>query len=128
MMSQYATLYAFSRIFNKRAVISQHMSDTLLRVFPSISIPAIKCKSDYNWTISNAFDLSKNERLVKLLHFYRNLQNGPTKTPSEKNPTEIMVKTFKILTYMGDFYISFIRSIQVIPSTQSIHEIFNVSF
>ena len=40
LMSQYATLYAYSKLLNRQPVISQHMSDTLLKVFPSASIPS----------------------------------------------------------------------------------------
>ena len=66
-MSQYATLYAYSRLLERQPVISQHMSETLLKVFPRASIPtssvlcgggdAGKAKADYNWTISNVCDL-----------------------------------------------------------------------
>lgn len=58
LMSQYATLYAYSKLLNRQPVISQHMSDTLLKVFPSASIPSSSiCGKDYNWTISNVCDL-----------------------------------------------------------------------
>ena len=64
-MSQYATLYAYSRLLERQPVISQHMSETLLKVFPGASIPtsSVLCggsaaaKPDYNWTISNVCDL-----------------------------------------------------------------------
>ena len=40
LMSQYATLYAYSKLLDRQPVISQHMSNTLLKVFPSASIPS----------------------------------------------------------------------------------------
>ncbi len=43
LMSQYATLYAFSKMLNRSAVISRHMKDTLQRVFPQLSIPVSSC-------------------------------------------------------------------------------------
>lgn len=58
LMSQYATLYAYSKLLDRQPVISQHMSNTLLKVFPSASIPSSSiCGKDYNWTISNVCDL-----------------------------------------------------------------------
>ena len=72
-MSQYATLYAYSRLLERQPVISQHMSETLLKVFPGASIPtsSVLCggsagaKPDYNWTISNVCDLMADKSRFK---------------------------------------------------------------
>ena len=68
MMSQYATLYAFARKFNMKAVISKQMSSSLRKVFPHLTIQAVKCEAKlYNWTVMEVGDLtSKNLNVQEL--------------------------------------------------------------
>ena len=64
MMSQYATLYAYARKFNMKAVISSTMSQTLRRVFPHLTIPTVK-PNLYNRTIMSVDDLNAVENIEK---------------------------------------------------------------
>ena len=74
MMSQYATLFAFARKFNMKAVISTTMSATLRRVFPNLSIPTVKYESQiYNWTVVEVEDLRSLEGREKDIEKFRGM-------------------------------------------------------
>ena len=73
MMSQYATLYAFARKFNLKAVISKQMNASLRKVFPHLSIEAVKCEAKvYNWTVLEVEELTSKNLNIQELQRYKN--------------------------------------------------------